>query len=330
MRLGRPLLFPVSCRHCGASIWLFADPNGGFAVFDDIGAPWPKHECSGVRARDPRYTDPSPLFSGAFRDFPVPDTVRSATPVAGTRIAGFVVRSDQTLFGRQLAVLCAKVVYLVLVAREYGVGTALAGTAEQRVDGTWLGKVRYLPMPTRADLNAPARTALQTMPVTALAPDMLWALEDDIASLNEWGCAAASVAIRAVVHAVGADQLVTATAALAASVLFRGPAGTPPIPVAVRHVRVLLLTLRDDRLVSCAPPLLGSLPSTVRSAVRSEAAELVRTVVDLGAAVRERTPLLERRRDLEARLAAEQSYWMQMSARFPRLEDYVGVLRQSV
>ena len=43
--LGHSLLFPVNCRYCGRLIYLFADPNGGFVIFNDVGKPWPKHQC---------------------------------------------------------------------------------------------------------------------------------------------------------------------------------------------------------------------------------------------------------------------------------------------
>jgi hypothetical protein len=44
-KLGRSLVIPTNCRYCGTDIYLFASPNGGFAVFDELGIPWPKHSC---------------------------------------------------------------------------------------------------------------------------------------------------------------------------------------------------------------------------------------------------------------------------------------------
>src|SRR5262245_23189103 len=43
--LGHSLVFPVQCKYCGATVYLFASPDGGFVVFDDLGPPWPKHWC---------------------------------------------------------------------------------------------------------------------------------------------------------------------------------------------------------------------------------------------------------------------------------------------
>lgn len=44
---GRSLTFQTICRYCGAEIYLYAHPNGGFAIFESLGSPWPKHECVG-------------------------------------------------------------------------------------------------------------------------------------------------------------------------------------------------------------------------------------------------------------------------------------------
>jgi hypothetical protein len=61
--LGHSLLFPAICRYCGEQIYLFATPEGGFAIFDDVGGDWPKHECWGVDQSTTRYTDIRPTYS---------------------------------------------------------------------------------------------------------------------------------------------------------------------------------------------------------------------------------------------------------------------------
>jgi hypothetical protein len=49
-RLGASLTFPTKCWYCGSAIFLYAHPNGGFAIFDSLGIPWPKHACYGRTA----------------------------------------------------------------------------------------------------------------------------------------------------------------------------------------------------------------------------------------------------------------------------------------
>ncbi len=53
---GESLLFPTTCWYCGQEIYLFASPFGGFAIFDSVGIPWPKHSCAGVSVTDRQYS----------------------------------------------------------------------------------------------------------------------------------------------------------------------------------------------------------------------------------------------------------------------------------
>jgi len=71
IELGYSIVFPTICRYCGQEIYLFASPDGGFAIFDDLGIPWPKHECWGVEADTPDYTSLSLEYSSNYR-LPVP------------------------------------------------------------------------------------------------------------------------------------------------------------------------------------------------------------------------------------------------------------------
>src|SRR6266536_3317788 len=48
VELGYSVVFPVHCRYCGMPVYLFASPDGGFVVFDELGPPWPKHRCMGL------------------------------------------------------------------------------------------------------------------------------------------------------------------------------------------------------------------------------------------------------------------------------------------
>jgi hypothetical protein len=88
--LGHSLLFPAQCWSCGRSIYLFAAPNGGFAIFNDIGVPWPKHRCPG------RPDGPDVRFFPAnfcpVYDIPVPQGVGFRGYDAGQRLKGAVAR----------------------------------------------------------------------------------------------------------------------------------------------------------------------------------------------------------------------------------------------
>ncbi len=91
--LGHSLLFPAVCRYCGSRIYLFATPEGGFVIFDDVGGDWPKHDCWGVHQSTTRYTDLDPTFSRDY-PFPVPARTEHRTPTAGSQVVGTVLRQD--------------------------------------------------------------------------------------------------------------------------------------------------------------------------------------------------------------------------------------------
>ncbi|WP_415911928.1 hypothetical protein [Neptuniibacter sp. QD37_11] len=40
-----PLTVRTNCWFCDADVFFFRDKNGGIALFDNLGAPWPKHPC---------------------------------------------------------------------------------------------------------------------------------------------------------------------------------------------------------------------------------------------------------------------------------------------
>ena len=42
---GSRLTYPTSCRWCGGDVYFFRDENGGCALFDALGPPWPIHSC---------------------------------------------------------------------------------------------------------------------------------------------------------------------------------------------------------------------------------------------------------------------------------------------
>jgi hypothetical protein len=44
---GHSIIIPVRCWYCNEIIYLYANEYGSFCVFEEIGIPWKKHDCSG-------------------------------------------------------------------------------------------------------------------------------------------------------------------------------------------------------------------------------------------------------------------------------------------
>ncbi|GGJ71296.1 hypothetical protein [Deinococcus aquiradiocola] len=42
---GKTFLIPVDCWYCGQPIYIYANRHGSVVLFDDLGRPWPKHQC---------------------------------------------------------------------------------------------------------------------------------------------------------------------------------------------------------------------------------------------------------------------------------------------
>ena len=132
--LGHSLLFPVLCKYCGSEIYLFADPNGGFAVFNDVGPPWPKHGCYGMRSGPATYSIPPAAFYPRF-DMPVPLTVGPAPYRSGEALQGAVVWvravSAPRLVGGafDVALYNGRALFLVRTRQGIQIGKFIAGRA---------------------------------------------------------------------------------------------------------------------------------------------------------------------------------------------------------
>lgn len=53
----------AKCPRCGANVFFYRSPDGGCVFFDELGSPWPKHECLHADEQP----KPHPLSSGRRR-----------------------------------------------------------------------------------------------------------------------------------------------------------------------------------------------------------------------------------------------------------------------
>lgn len=44
-RYQQTITLPTKCRYCGAEVFVYANEHGSFVIFDQLGLPWPKHDC---------------------------------------------------------------------------------------------------------------------------------------------------------------------------------------------------------------------------------------------------------------------------------------------
>jgi hypothetical protein len=132
--IGRSLLFPTRCWYCGRTIFLFASPNGGFVIFDDVGRPWPLHDC-GANASDPMSLKlMSPENWDAF-DLPVPIDVHVGGYDPNRTLKGLIVKSPEEVLinGRTLrksVLFDGRLLYRVMTEAQIRLGDFISGVAK--------------------------------------------------------------------------------------------------------------------------------------------------------------------------------------------------------
>ena len=142
--LGHSLVLPVRCYYCGRLVYLFASPEGGVTIFDELGPPWPKHECTGLSQNG---TVNCTFPESRIPDYKVPVTAFALVHPCqnGDRLLGVIVditprhNLQQSDFVWEIAVFDGKRLYQnLLVDRDFPLGCPISGII---TDIPGLGKV---------------------------------------------------------------------------------------------------------------------------------------------------------------------------------------------
>jgi hypothetical protein len=153
--IGHSIIFPVECWHCQCRIYLFADPNGGFQMFDDVGWPWPIHHCSRM-PREPQaaYFFPPTRYSPRYC-MPVPFDCQFADCKSGQTLSGAVVKVEMVSRDRsarrfvkrfyEIVLYNGLALFKIRTRIRLFVGNFVVGTPSQAHDvGFWLIHVKHL------------------------------------------------------------------------------------------------------------------------------------------------------------------------------------------
>lgn len=143
--LGRALLFDATCWYCGCSIYLYANPNGGFAIFDDGSPPWPKHECRGLSIGTSQFTDV--LEYPPASDWPIPAYLTPAEASDGEQVNGTVVETTAAT----MTIYTGRALYKFATPRPVNVGARVAGRARRRDGAAFLESVELVEVPPDLD-----------------------------------------------------------------------------------------------------------------------------------------------------------------------------------
>jgi len=263
--LGHSLLFPVICRYCGTRIYLFATPEGGFAIFNDVGGDWPKHDCWGVHQATTRYTDLDPTFSRDY-SFPVPADIQHRTPAAGSQVVGTVLRQDQPSRGRDLSeslIFDGTSVLCVAFAGGNYVGRCVRGFVLFREGRAVLTAIEVLSPPEPAPAGQRQRPTLTEL--TQLRASDLWTLQALANTLAATSPTAAATLRQALDAFLNGYTL--AGVFFVARLLLTAPISTS---VKANLVRLTLVGLVDLKLHSVLPGLVSRLSGGTIAALDSE------------------------------------------------------------
>lgn len=151
--LGHSILFPVQCRYCHQQIYLFASPNGGRAVFNELGPPWPKHWCEGYEIS--KVIDcifASATYSGFT--FPIPKNAIYKPDPFPTTLSGIVVRCKSRKPPRteevwDIDIFDGRLLYRIAVSEFFPIGAFITGHVVNHYGeiGTYLmDAIGYLPI----------------------------------------------------------------------------------------------------------------------------------------------------------------------------------------
>lgn len=58
------------CQHCGQQVFFYRSLNGGSVFFEELGSPWPKHDCIGIRSQQRFDAQSKPREGSKRRQWP--------------------------------------------------------------------------------------------------------------------------------------------------------------------------------------------------------------------------------------------------------------------
>lgn len=327
--LGYSVVFPTICRYCGDLIYLFASPDGGFAIFDSLGAPWPKHDCWGITPDISDYTSLSVECSPKYQ-LPIPDDA-PITERVGTSAKGVVVSKTQQsgpFFAAEYYLYDGTQLIKVWSAADLEIGNFVEGSVEVRCGHCILNNPKnLLPGKPPTPARAPAKGKLAATRAVDVAS--AWSLQFDAHHLKK-SEPSASALLQAALEALLSGYPLVASLVLAELVLLVSNAVTKEMKA--RHLKTLLLLLQEMNLHWVVPELARSLSRGTREALDAATSQLLERLAKLGE-LKKRTEsgtyvlnVFQNRWKKEARYAAafETKFGLKLSAMTARFKGEKG------
>lgn len=321
--LGYSVTFPTCCRYCGEDIWLFADPNGGFAIFDDLGPPWPKHECWGIHPESPRYTLMDPSFEKSGR-FPVPKGTQAGTLTPNAQLTGTIVELGQA--GSTATVFDGTRVYHLYLPNAIPLGATVTGTVDTISQPPRLRDVHLWDLPTlpsiRREFFIPPSQPTELKGVRSVD---VWRYQQDAAELRG---AHPEISDR---FSMALDALLNGFTLTALAILvgiLRTVSDNVPAVLKARYASTVFRALGELRLEPLADPIWGAISRGVRASVEGDQKKEIDRILQAGQL---RSKLESRERviaQFASRCKKEGRYLKALASRHPEITEMIAWLEK--
>jgi hypothetical protein len=315
--LGYAVTFPTSCRYCGRLIYLYAHPNGGFAIFDDLGPPWPLHDCWGIEGTSCRYSVMNPRFTREFR-LPVPAVTAERSAQLGEIVVGTIVETSE-LSPNKITIYDGASLLKFWVTGAMRPGAVISGVVGARQGEPALEDIHAIEPPAQKGPRAAeawSATGLQSLPDSDV-----WTLQEDEQAVRAQQPMVARLLVAALDAFLNGFRLV---GICLLTEVVRTTSDALPAKLKARHARTVFRVLRELALEGSAPGLWEALSRGTRAALADSE---VQGVVDAGR-IRvklEASGRLQQR--LEDRLSREERYLAQVDGRVSGLRHAVARFR---
>jgi hypothetical protein len=269
---GYSITFPTQCRYCKEPIFLYANPNGAFVIFDKLGSPWPKHDCWGVVRFGRDYWVRDSEFRKEYR-FPIPMFLDYDKMLKESDIWGVVVKSCPESIGNEYELYDGYKILTVWSNAQLRMGRCYRGRV--RNNGDRYEFVDSIDLDT-GDALGPKTARAKERAVTRSYDTLIWELETDLARLPMRRDSGRNF-IGSAVDALSAGQPLIAALMLVASLQFAEDTLPPSIRSEhVMHVLRLLEEMGLEILVLVfEAKLRRSIPGKTKTAVSDRLSSMI-------------------------------------------------------
>ncbi len=279
IELGYSIIFPVHCSYCGQLIYLFADRNGGFVIFDELSPIWQKHECWGVYHNTDRYVVTNLICSKNYR-FPVPENVTMKQVSQISTISGTLISKDSKDTSD-----CNALIYdgsslsSIKAVSDIKVGQYLIGDVEWDGAVSVLKSFEILTPDVIRPINVLCNDESLPTDIAGISSSDIWRLQVDAELLKE-AFAKGSKLLRLSLDAYLNGHIFTGMCLLAT--LIKTQSDFLPTTLKANHVNLLFLSLKKMRLEPWSHIVFSWLSKKTQREVKGQTKKIVDDILIKG------------------------------------------------